>query len=69
MTSLYRWQGEVAKEIEYTLAMKTIPSLFESVQELLIAEHPYELPEIIGREITHVNSDYLEWVNKEVMAS
>jgi len=66
ITSLYRWQGEVAKETEYTLAMKTIPSLLKPVQKLLTIEHPYELPEIIGQEITHVNSDYLDWVYAEV---
>jgi len=66
MTSVYRWQGKIATEVEHTLAMKTDPSLFDAVKDILITEHPYELPEIIGREITHVNQDYLEWVAKEV---
>jgi periplasmic divalent cation tolerance protein len=66
MTSIYRWKGQIATEIEYTLTMKTTPALFDSVKDFLDNQHPYEVPEIIGRELTHINPDYLEWVYEEV---
>lgn len=67
ITSIYRWEGKVATEIEYTLTVKTIISLIEKVKQLIISEHPYDIPEIIVITPSDVHSDYLEWLNKEVL--
>jgi periplasmic divalent cation tolerance protein len=66
ITSVYRWQGKVNSAPEYTMTVKTTRHLLQNLQEVLIREHPYELPEIIGQEIDYVSSAYGDWISKEV---
>lgn len=66
ITSIYRWRGQVTTATEVILSLKTTESFFAPVKELLLREHPYEVPEIIGQEITHVSDAYGAWVGGEV---
>lgn len=66
ITSIYRWQGKPTTATEYVLSLKTTEPCFAPVKELLLREHPYEIPEIIGQEITHVSDAYGAWVGEEV---
>lgn len=66
ITSVYRWQGKVNTATEYTLSVKTTPGHWPTLQELIRQEHPYELPEIIGQELSQVSEAYYGWVCGEV---
>ncbi len=66
ITSIYRWNGETTSATEFTLSLKTAPSLTEAVKTLLLQEHPYDLPEIIVQEIANSSHEYSEWVHGEV---
>jgi periplasmic divalent cation tolerance protein len=66
VTSVYRWRGKVNSAPEYTMTVKTTRHLLQELQEILIREHPYELPEITGQEIDYVSSAYGDWVTGEV---
>lgn len=66
ITSCYRWKGKNTTATEYILAVKTIPALLEIVIQTITQEHPYEVPEILSQNVDNTNSDYLEWVYKEV---
>lgn len=66
ITSLYRWEGEVAKEAEVQLSVKTTEIRVEEVKELIIQTHPYELPEIIVLPVESSTEAYTNWVYKEV---
>ena len=66
ITSVYRWRGKVTTATEYVLSLKTTQQRFQILQEILIQEHPYELPEIIGQGIEHVSTAYYDWVCGEV---
>jgi periplasmic divalent cation tolerance protein len=66
ITSVYRWQGKVNTAPEYTLSVKTISQHWLTLEEVLRQEHPYELPEIVGHEISHVSEAYYDWVCGEV---
>jgi uncharacterized protein involved in tolerance to divalent cations len=50
-----------------TLSLKTIPQHYALVEAVLLQEHPYETPEIIGQEIPLVSNDYRDWVEQEVL--
>ena len=63
--SLYRWEGKTASSTEFTLSLKTTPLLVKRVKKLLVQEHPYDLPEIIGQEAHDSSKEYLEWVYGE----
>jgi periplasmic divalent cation tolerance protein len=66
ITSCYRWNNKSVTSTEFTLAVKTTPEFLEAVIQNIAQEHPYEIPEILTQNIDKINSDYLEWVYKEV---
>lgn len=66
ITSVYRWQEKVNTAPEYTMSVKTTPQHWQTLQDILVREHPYELPEIVGQEIPHVGDAYYDWVCGEV---
>ncbi len=62
ITSVYRWQGEVQEEEEVLLLIKTTAAAYSSVEDLLRAEHPYELPELIAVSVEQGLPAYLSWL-------
>ena len=63
VTSVYRWQGEVQHDTEFTLTMKTRAARLEALQDAIRSRHPYELPEVIAVPITAGLPDYLAWID------
>lgn len=64
ITSLYHWQGAVAKETEVPLLIKTRPELAGRVETELRRIHPYEVPPIL-RVTMEANEDFLKWIGEE----
>lgn len=64
--SVYRWEGEVQRETEHLLLVKTRLGLFEDHLIPAVLEiHPYKIPEIIAIPLTSGLPSYLEWINQE----
>jgi periplasmic divalent cation tolerance protein len=63
--SCYRWKGEICREKEVLLVMKTRESLFARVMGRLMEIHPYEVPEILAVPLWGGYGGYLEWVLAE----
>ena len=66
ITSIYRWQGEVSRDDEALLLIKTTDAAFESLRREVIARHPYEVPEVIALDVAHGHPPYLAWVAASV---
>jgi len=62
MTSVYFWEGEVQKEKEYLLLIKTLPEKWEELRDFISEHHSYEVPEIIALDGTRVSEPYREWM-------
>ena len=60
--SRYVWRGEVRREDEQLLLIKTRAALFEPVRAKIRALHSYETPEIVALPITAGDVDYLGWM-------
>jgi periplasmic divalent cation tolerance protein len=60
--STYRWKGEVCREPEHMLLIKTTGGRLEAVKQRVLALHPYELPELIVVETASGHAAYLDWV-------
>ena len=60
--SRYVWKGEVQREDEQLLLIKTRETLFEAVRARIRALHGYETPEIIATPVTAGDPDYLAWL-------
>ena len=69
VTSFYRWKGEIARDSEWLLLMKTTAERFEALREALVDLHPYEVPEVIALPIERGHNPYLEWIDECVAGS
>lgn len=67
-TSVYRWQDKVESASEVPLLIKTTRPAYARLQELIRAQHPYELPEIIAIPVSAGLPAYLAWVANETQA-
>lgn len=60
--SVYRWQGEVQRDAEALLLVKTTEEGFEPLRQAVLKLHPYELPEVIAVRVEQGHLPYLRWV-------
>ena len=63
VTSIYEWKGEICKDSEYLMIIKSSENLFKDLENCIKSLHPYEVPEIIAIEITNGNKAYMDWLN------
>lgn len=64
ISSTYRWQGQVHKEAEFLLLVKTRLALYAQVEAAILANHSYELPEVLQIPITAGLGRYLGWIDE-----
>jgi len=64
-TSVYRWEGRVRTATEVPMLIKTSLSAYSRLEEEILANHPYELPEIVGVPLAAGLPAYLDWVVTE----
>ena len=60
--SLFVWKDELQAEDEVLLLIKTTAAKFPALREALVAQHPYELPEVIAVGIEDGHHPYLDWL-------
>lgn len=65
ISSSYHWKGKIERSSEILMLIKTTDSLYPRVQELIKANHSYEVPEIVKLAITDGLPAYLDWVTEE----
>ncbi|MGA9380133.1 MAG: divalent-cation tolerance protein CutA [Phormidium sp.] len=64
--SIYTWQGELYKEEEWQLLIKTDLAKFESLAAKVKELHSYEVPEIIALPLLAGYPPYLAWISENV---
>ena len=62
--SIYRWQGEVSRDAEWLLIIKTTSAHFEAMERRVKDLHAYTTPEVIGFKISQGSDDYLRWIRE-----
>jgi periplasmic divalent cation tolerance protein len=67
--SFYRWNGVVTNSAEWLLLIKTSRPLFARLQGILDSSHTYELPEIIALPIVEGSTNYLAWLDRELVTA
>jgi len=68
MVSFYRWKGEVNRDAERQMIIKTTRARVAELRKRLIEIHSYELPEFIMLSIEHGSEEYLRWVGEQTGA-
>jgi len=62
VSSVYRWKGDIVRDSECLMIIKTAVELFVDLEAAIKANHPYEVPEIIGFKLEKGNQEYLNWI-------
>ncbi len=62
LTSIYRWEGQLQRDTELLLIIKTRSAVYPQLEARLRQLHPYQLPEIIALPIHTGSADYLNWI-------
>ena len=65
-SSVYRWQGKIETVNEVPVFIKTTRVAYPRVAATILAQHPYELPEVIAVPIGLGLPAYLEWVQQAI---
>ncbi|HKC83051.1 MAG TPA: divalent-cation tolerance protein CutA [bacterium] len=66
VASIYYWGGQLRREHESLLLVKTLESQAQAVQEFVLSHHEHELPEILQLSIDGGSSKYMNWLEKQV---
>jgi len=66
ISSVYRWQGVVNHEPEFSLQIKTSSQHVREVEKLIKRLHTYDLPEMIVVPIIDGSPEYLGWLHDSV---
>ena len=64
INSWYTWKGSVNNEVECLLVIKTKKDLYQAVEECILKNHKYEVPEIIQVPIEAGFVKYLSWIDE-----
>jgi len=64
LISMYRWEGAIEQSKEVLMLIKTTRDLYKELEQAIVSQHPYELPEIIAVPVERGLAGYLAWVEK-----
>ncbi len=62
LTSIYRWEGQIQRDTELLLLVKTRAAVYPLLEARLRELHPYQTPEIIALPIQTGSAAYLDWI-------
>ena len=66
MRSVYSWEGKIRNEPEHLLLIKTLDEKFAELEKFILAQHSYDVPEIVAIPAEKVSDGYLAWVRQNV---
>ncbi len=66
IASMYWWNDRIENSEEYLCIIKSRDDLFTELEQIIKKLHPYDVPEILSVPLLDGNSDYLEWMSKEL---
>lgn len=65
ITSIYRWQGEVAEDGEIAMIVKTRRELIDAVVDRVRTLHSYDCPCVVALPVQGGNPEFLKWIIEE----
>ena len=66
MISIYRWKGQLERDTERQLIVKTTSDRLTALEARLKQLHSYELPEFVVLAVSDGSREYLGWVQEQV---
>ena len=65
-TSFYWWKGEVQKDAEAIMLLKTKECRIQEIKQRIESIHPYDIPELLFLPILDGLPGYFDWINTVV---
>ena len=65
--SHYWWEGKIDTSAEILIVFKTQKSRLAALEKLILANHPYDTPEILALPLGTGTRQYLSWINASIM--
>ncbi|MEY4201797.1 MAG: hypothetical protein RLZZ265_3537 [Verrucomicrobiota bacterium] len=65
--SHYWWQGKLEASAEVLIVFKTTRARLAALEQLVVAQHPYDTPEFIALPLAEGNAKYLAWLAGSVV--
>lgn len=62
LISYYWWEGHLQQEPEVLLLAKTSAEAFRALQDYVVANHPYDVPQIVSVPASAALPAYRDWV-------
>lgn len=66
LKSTYWWKGNIERDREALLVVKTSSRKFSELVDRVKEVHPYTVPEIVALPIFAGNPDYLNWIGESL---
>lgn len=66
LESHYWWQGKLETSQEVLVLFKTVRPLVESLQALVLKQHPYDTAQFVVVDLTGGSAKYLDWLESSV---
>lgn len=60
--SLYNWEGKLCEETEYRITFKFTAGAEPRLRAVLLANHPYKVPQWVAATASHALPEYARWV-------
>ena len=64
--SCYEWEGAMKREKEYAVRVKTNEPKVAEIEDLIVANHSYEVPFVGMVDVRRLNRAYKEWMAQVV---
>jgi periplasmic divalent cation tolerance protein len=64
MESVYEWEGEMQRDTERQLIMKTVRARVDALWQRVRELHPYDVPEFVVLPIVDGSDVYLRWLRE-----
>ena len=64
INSKYFWKNKLVTSKEYLVKMKTRKDLYKKIENIILDNHNYVVPEIIYYDINDGNQKYLSWIDE-----
>ncbi|NJO15580.1 MAG: divalent-cation tolerance protein CutA [Thioploca sp.] len=66
ISSIYEWEDKIITDNEVLLFIKTRQDCYTTIQQTLLQQHPYQVPELIAFSIENGSPHYLSWLDQVV---
>lgn len=65
MVSLYEWKGELQRDQEAVMILKTTEECRPAVIAAVVAKHPYETPAVLSFDVRDGHPAFLAWIGAQ----